>query len=203
MHRRLLDYFNELVRYSHSVSLGLSLRQSREKSPHWFLSRGDKLRQFRGHKPETAPFSSHSGSLALTHSVNQNHSSWRGTMTTLRKTIPATAIAALLAGTMTTTPASAWYYRNNNGAAIAGAVIGGMALGAAVGTLVSQPNYNYGYGGGYGTGYGYGPGYANGYGYGYVPYRTAPSYNYGGGYGYGNGYGYGYGRRYRHWGDDD
>jgi hypothetical protein len=169
------------------------------------LSRGDMPEQFRCHKPETSPFSIHSGPLALNGGVDEAHGSWRGSMTTLRKTITATALVALFAGTIATTPASAWYYGNNNGAAIAGAMIGGMALGAAVGTLVSQPNYSYGYSGGYGTGYGYGPGYANGYGYGYVPYRTAPSSGYGGGYGYGNGYGYGYGygRRHRHWDDDD
>ena len=66
-------------------------------------------------------------------------------MPKLRKSITSTAIVALLAGTIGTTPASAWYY-NNNGAAIAGAMIGGMALGAAVGALASQPSYGYGYG---------------------------------------------------------
>ena len=73
----------------------------------------------------------------------------RGSMTTLRKSITATAIVVLLAGTMATTPASAQYYGYNNGAAVAGAIVGGMALGAAVGALASQPHYNYGYSGGY------------------------------------------------------
>jgi hypothetical protein len=85
-------------------------------------------------------------------------------MPKLRKSITSTAIVASLAGTIGTTPASAWYY-NNNGAAIAGAMIGGTALGAAVGALASQPSY--------------------GYGYGYAPYRAVPAYGYGPGYGYG------------------
>jgi hypothetical protein len=41
-------------------------------------------------------------------------------------------------------------------------MIGGTELGAAVGTLVSQPTYCYNYG--YGPRYDCGPGYANGYG---------------------------------------
>ncbi|GLI92318.1 hypothetical protein [Methylocystis echinoides] len=114
-------------------------------------------------------------------------------MTKLRKTITATALVALLAWTMTTTPASAWYYGANNGAAVAGAVIGGMALGAAVGVLASQPSY------GYYPNYGYGAGYGGGY----APYyRTAPAYGYGG-YGYGYGYRYPHQRQVDYYDDDD
>ena len=98
-------------------------------------------------------------------------------MTTLRKTITATAIIALIGGTTMATPASAWY-RNNNGAAVVGALVGGLALGAAVGALASQPSY------------GYSPGY------GYAPYRPVPAYGYGAGYGYGYGYGYAPRRHY-------
>jgi hypothetical protein len=127
-------------------------------------------------------FSNCSGSLALNGSVDKAPDSWRGSMTVLRKTVTATAIVALVAGTMTTTPASAWYSGYNNGAEVAGAIIGGMALGAAVGAMASQPHY------GYGGGYGYTPAYGSGYGYGYAPYRVAPAYGYGGG----NGPGYGY-----------
>lgn len=95
-------------------------------------------------------------------------------MITLRKTISTTAILALLFGAVATTPAMAWGYRNDNGMAVAGAVIGGMALGAAVGAIASQPS-NY---------YGYGPRY------GYPAPRPSPAYGYGGGYGYEDGYGY-------------
>ena len=37
-------------------------------------------------------------------------------------------------------------YGYNNGAAMAGAAIGGMALGAVVGSAIAQQNQNYGYG---------------------------------------------------------
>ena len=117
-------------------------------------------------------------------------------MTMLRKTINITAVGAFLAGTISATPAADWYDGYDNGAAVAGAIIGGMALGAAVGSLASQPGY--GYSGGYGPGYGYEQGYGGGYGYGYAPYRTAPR-------GYGVGYGYGYRRHHHHhpWDYDD
>jgi hypothetical protein len=115
--------------------------------------------------------------MALYAVVDEAHGFfWRGSMPKLRKSITSTAIVALLAGTIGTTPASAWYY-NNNGAAIAGAMIGGMALGAAVGALASQPSYGYGYG--------YARAFGGDYGYGYAPYRAAPAYGYGPGYGYG------------------
>jgi hypothetical protein len=45
-----------------------------------------------------------------------------------------------------TASAAAWGYRHDNGAAIAGAVVGGMALGAAIGAAASQPQYCDGYG---------------------------------------------------------
>ena len=97
--------------------------------------------------------------------IIETRSSLEGTMTSLKKIITGTAVAALMAGTMAATPAAAWSrYRNNNAGAIAGAAIGGMALGAAIGAA-TQPRYYGGYG------YGYAP-----YGYGYTPYGYGYSY---------------------------
>ena len=92
-------------------------------------------------------------------------------MTSLKRVIMGPAIAALMASTLAATPAAAWsrYRNNDNAAAIAGAAIGGMALGAAVGAMASQQRYYNGYGYNYGypppPAYGYGPGYGYGYGY--------------------------------------
>ena len=90
-------------------------------------------------------------------------------MTKLKKIITGIAASALMASTLSVTPASAWtrYRYNNNAGAIAGAAIGGMALGAAVGAMASQQRYNNGYGYGYPPppAYGYGPGYNYGYGW--------------------------------------
>jgi hypothetical protein len=77
----------------------------------------------------------------------EQHSSLEGTMTSLKKIITGSTLAALLAGTMAASPAAAWwdggygYGYHNNGAAIAGAAIGGMALGAMIGAAASQPHY--------------------------------------------------------------
>jgi hypothetical protein len=75
---------------------------------------------------------------------------------------------------------------------IPGAVVGGLALGAAI---ASRPYY---YGPGYyGSAYGPGPYYGNGYG----PYASSdygPAYYGGTGYYYGGGPYY-YDRPYRHW----
>jgi hypothetical protein len=90
-------------------------------------------------------------------------------MTSLKKIITGSAVALMIGGTMAATPAAAWGYRHDNGAAIAGAVIGGMALGAAIGAAASQPDYYDGYG------YGYGPRPVYGQPYGYAP---APAYGY-------------------------
>ncbi len=90
-------------------------------------------------------------------------------MTNFKKIITGTAVALMIGGTMAATPAAAWSrYRSNNAGAIAGAAIGGMALGAVIGAAASQPRYYGGYGyGGYGYGgYGYAP-YGYGYGYGW------------------------------------
>ncbi len=88
-------------------------------------------------------------------------------MNSLKNIITGTAMALIIGGTMAATPAAAWGYRHDNGAAIAGAVVGGMALGAAIGTAASQPHYYDGYGYGprpvYGQPYGYAPGPAYGY----------------------------------------
>jgi hypothetical protein len=75
-------------------------------------------------------------------------------MTSLKKIITGTAVAALMAGALEVTPASA-----GNGGAIAGAAIGGLVVGGMIGAAASQPYYGPGYGG---YGYGYAP-----YGYGY------------------------------------
>ena len=87
-------------------------------------------------------------------------------MINLRATIAGTAVMALLAGTMTATPAAAWHRRGPGAGAIAGAVVGGMALGAVVGAM-SAPRYYGGYGySPYGySGYGYRPYYGYGYGW--------------------------------------
>lgn len=86
-------------------------------------------------------------------------------MTKLKKIIAGPAVALMIGGAMSATPAAAWGYRHNNGAAIAGAAIGGLALGAAIGAAASQPRY---YGGGacqvpvydsWGNFRGYRPGY--------------------------------------------
>lgn len=85
-----------------------------------------------------------------------------------KKQIIACASAALMiGGAMVATPAAAWGYRHDNGAAIAGAVVGGMALGAAIGAAASQPDYY--------NGYDYGPRPVYGQPYGYAP---APAYGY-------------------------
>jgi hypothetical protein len=79
--------------------------------------------------------------------IIETPSSLEGTMTSLKKIITGSALAALLAGTMAASPAAAWwdggygYGYHNNGAAIAGAAIGGMALGAMIGAAASQPHY--------------------------------------------------------------
>jgi len=88
-------------------------------------------------------------------------------MTNSRKIIAGSAVALMIGATMAATPAAAWgRYHNNNGAAVAGALVGGMALGAAVGAMASQPHYNNGYGQPYGYGgYEEGYGYDEGYGY--------------------------------------
>jgi hypothetical protein len=86
-------------------------------------------------------------------------------MNSMKKIITGAAVALLVGGTMAATPAAAWGYRHDNGAAIAGAVVGGMALGAAIGAAASQPNYY--------DGYGYGPRPVYGQPYGYAP---APAY---------------------------
>jgi hypothetical protein len=88
-------------------------------------------------------------------------------MTSLKKIITGAAVALMIGGTMAATPAAAWGYRHDNGAAIAGAVVGGMALGAAIGAAASQPRYYDGYGPRpvYGQPYGYAPAPAYGYDY--------------------------------------
>ena len=88
-------------------------------------------------------------------------------MTSLKKIITGAAVALMIGGSMAATPAAAWGYRHDNGAAIAGAAIGGMALGAAIGAAASQPRYYGGYGYGYPPPPAYGYGYAPAYGYGY------------------------------------
>ncbi len=50
---------------------------------------------------------------------------------------------------MAPTPAAAWGRNYNNGGAIVGAAIGGLALGAAIGIIAHQPRYYGGYGYGY------------------------------------------------------
>ena len=81
-------------------------------------------------------------------------------------------VLALAVATFAVTPAAAWTrYHNNNAGAVAGAAIGGMALGAMIGAAASQPRYYGGYGYGYppppppAYGYGYAPAYGYGYGY--------------------------------------
>lgn len=92
-------------------------------------------------------------------------------MTSMKKIITGSAVAALMASTLAATPAAAWsrYRNNDNAAAVAGAAIGGMALGVAVGAMASQPRYynGYGYNNGYPppAAYDYGPGYGYDYGY--------------------------------------
>jgi hypothetical protein len=86
-------------------------------------------------------------------------------MTSMKKIITGAAVALTVGGAMASTPAAAWGYRHDNGAAIAGAVVGGLALGAAIGAAASQPNYY--------DGYGYGPRPVYGQPYGYAP---APVY---------------------------
>jgi hypothetical protein len=90
-------------------------------------------------------------------------------MISMKKIITGAAMALMIGGTMAATPAAAWGYRHDNGAAIAGAAIGGMALGAAIGAATSQPRYDDGYGYGprrvYGQPYGYAPAPAHGYDY--------------------------------------
>ena len=88
-------------------------------------------------------------------------------MTKLGKFITAATVMLTIGGAMAATPAAAWGYRHNNGAAIAGAAIGGLALGAAIGAAASQPRY---YGG-----YGYGPRPVYGQPHGYAP---SPAYGY-------------------------
>ena len=90
-------------------------------------------------------------------------------MTSMKKIITGAAMALMIGGTMAATPAAAWGYRHDNGAAIAGAVVGGMALGAAIGAAASQPRYY--------DGYGYGPRPVYGQLYGYAP-APAPAYGY-------------------------
>ncbi len=82
-------------------------------------------------------------------------------MTTLRKMITGAAVALMIGGTMAATPAAAWGYRHDNGAAIASAAMGGLALGEAIGAAASQPRYY--------DGYGYGPRPVYGQPYGYTP----------------------------------
>ena len=88
-------------------------------------------------------------------------------MTNMKKIITGAAATLIIGGAMAATPAAAWGYRHDNGAAIAGAVVGGMALGAAIGAAASQPDYY--------DGYGYGPRPVYGQPYGYAP---APAYGY-------------------------
>ena len=93
-------------------------------------------------------------------------------MTTMRKIFTTSIIALGLTSMVAATPAAAGsYYRYRSGpsaGAIAGAAIGGMALGAMVGAAASQPSYYGGYGYGYPAyGYGYVPSYGYGYGYGW------------------------------------
>lgn len=84
-------------------------------------------------------------------------------MNSLKKIITGTAVALIIGGSMAATPVAAWGYRYDNGAAIAGVVVGGMVLGAAIGAAASQPQYY--------DGYGYGPVYRHPYGY-----APAPAY---------------------------
>ncbi len=84
--------------------------------------------------------------------------------------ITGSIVALALPSIIAATPASAggYYYPSRPEAgAIAGAAIGGMALGAAIGAIASQPTYGHYYRPAYPyPSYGYG-GPARAYGYGY------------------------------------
>jgi hypothetical protein len=113
----------------------------------------------------------------------------------------ALASAATMALTAVAIPNQAEARWRGSGWWVPGAVVGGLALGAAI---ASRPYYYgggpyYAYGGGpyYGSGYyGGGPYYGGGGYYGGGYYRGGPYYAYGGGPYYGSGY---YGTAYRNW----
>ena len=97
----------------------------------------------------------------------------------------ALASAATIALTAVAIPNQAEARWRGGGWWIPGAVVGGLALGAAI---ASRPYY---YGPGY-YGYAYNPGpYYDGYGYGAYDYEYGQNYN--------GGPRYYYGRPYRHW----
>jgi hypothetical protein len=99
----------------------------------------------------------------------------------MRKSLTALAAAATIGTAAIAAPTSAearwgWW----------GPALGGLAVGAIIGSALSAPAYGYGYG------YGY-PAYSYGYGYPSYGYSYAPAY-YGGGYAPGY-YGYAYAPR--------
>jgi hypothetical protein len=99
----------------------------------------------------------------------------------MRKSLTALAAAATIGAAAIAAPTSAearwgWW----------GPALGGLAVGAIIGSALAGPSYGYGYG------YGY-PAYSYGYGYPAYGYSYAPAY-YGGGYAPGY-YGYAYAPR--------
>ena len=70
-------------------------------------------------------------------------------MKILQKFTAVAAVTIMVGASVAATPAAAWSRYYNNGGAVAGAAIGGMALGALLGAAASQPRYYGGYGYGY------------------------------------------------------
>jgi hypothetical protein len=99
-------------------------------------------------------------------------------------------VAFGLAGALALAAASPSEARSGRNAALIGAGVAGLALGAAIGTAAASSQYHHGYQPyGYYDGYAYSPGYTT---YGYQPaytYAPAPAYTYGPGYAY-DGYAY-------------
>jgi len=119
--------------------------------------------------------------------------STEGSEANMKSKLIALASAATMAFTVVAIPNQAeahWRGHRAGGWWGPAAVVGGLALGAAI---ASRPYYGYGYD----YGYAYAPGpYAYDYGYG-----PAVTYEYGGPYAYDGPYYYrgGYGSPYRHW----
>ncbi len=101
----------------------------------------------------------------------------------MHKTLTALAVAATMVFAAVAAPDTA--DARNRGGRVAAGIIGGLAAGAIIGSMVGQggyygPGYYYGPGPYYGPGAYYGPGP---YGYGYAPpvyVRPAPRYRGGG-----------------------